>query len=73
LFAKKGVHNLCHQMGCVAVGEFGKGEKVDPVVLLVFDVHLEILFEDLCKGNLGRRSTLKQRTGEGGSKVNIEN
>jgi hypothetical protein len=26
-----------------------------------------------CKGNLGRRSTLKQRTGEGGSKVNIEN
>jgi hypothetical protein len=24
-----------------------------------------------CKGNLGRCSTLKQRTGEGGSKVNI--
>ena len=26
-----------------------------------------------CKGNLGRHSTLKQRTGEAGSKVNIEN
>jgi hypothetical protein len=26
-----------------------------------------------CKGNLSRRSTLKRRTGEGGSKVNIQN
>jgi hypothetical protein len=26
-----------------------------------------------CKGNLGRCSTLKRHTGEGGSKVNIEN
>jgi hypothetical protein len=27
----------------------------------------------LCKGNLGRHSTLKQCTGDGGSKVNIQN
>jgi hypothetical protein len=41
--------------------------------------NLEYFTEELyiyfgpCKGNLGRRSTLKRRTGEGGSKVNIEN
>jgi hypothetical protein len=46
-----------------------KAEKGECLVLL----HDATSQRPRCKGNLGRHSTLKWRTGEGGSKVNIQN
>jgi hypothetical protein len=46
-FLRKEKCEMCLQMGCVVLGEFGKWEKIDQVVLMVVDVHSELLFEDL--------------------------
>jgi hypothetical protein len=48
-------------------------EHADPAMDPAEDPDLLIEVEGECKGNLGRRSTLKRHTGEGGSKVNIQN
>jgi len=36
-----------HRVQCVVVHELGQGEDIDPIILLVVDVHLKILFQDL--------------------------
>ena len=37
----------CCRVSCVVVHEFSQGKEIDPVVLLVVDVHPKILFQDL--------------------------
>ena len=37
----------CHRVRSVVVGKLCKGNEVDPVVLLVVDVHPKVLLQDL--------------------------
>jgi len=36
-----------HSVQCVVVQKLGQGKGVDPIILLVIDVHPKILFQDL--------------------------
>ena len=43
-------------MCCVVVCKLGKGEEFDPVVLLMIDIYVKILFQDLIDVGLGPNS-----------------